>query len=123
MMTCIGPLQLIEVIRDFLSFDPPSDTVGGTQAGLIITVLELKKLKLGLVMGFAYSHATHRWLGQDSNPGLPGTKPGALPTLSLWELLTALQIIIIILIIILILVIIAVIICSSHIKNSEHDLI
>lgn len=103
-------------------FDPPSDTVGGTWAGLI-TVLQLKKLKLGLVMGFAYSHATNRWLGRDSNPGLPGTKPRALPTLPLRELLTALQIIIILLIIILILVIIVVIICFSHIKNSEHDLI
>lgn len=122
-MTCVGPLQLTNVVRAFLLFDPPSDTVGGTWAGFIITVLQLKKLKLGLGVGFAYSHATRRWLGQDSNPGLPGTKPGALPTPPLRELLTALQIIIILLIIILILVIIAVIICFLHIKNSEHDLI
>lgn len=121
-MTYTRPLQLIKVVRDFLLFDPPSNTVGGARAGLIITVLQLKKLKLGLVMGFAYSHTANRWLGWNSNQGLPGTKPRALPTLPLWELLTAWQIIIV-LIIILILVIIVVILCSSHIKNSEHDLI
>ena len=123
MMMYVGPLQLTEVVRDFLSFDPPNDTVGGTWAALIIIILQLRKLRLTLVMGFAHSHETYLWLSQDSNPGLPGTKPRALPTPSLQELLTALQIIIIILILILILVIIAVIICSSHTKNSECDLI
>lgn len=74
-------------------------------------------------MSFAYSHTTNIWLRQDSNPGLSGTKPRALPMPSLWELLTALQIIIIFLIRIIILVIIAVIIYFSRAKDSEHDLI
>lgn len=61
--------------------------------------------------GLSHSHTLNIWLSQDSNMDLPGSKPGALPTL----------IIIIIFILILIFLIIAGIICSSHAKNSEHD--
>lgn len=49
MVIHVGPLQLTKVVKDFLLFDPPRDTVGGTWAGLIIVVLQLRKLWLGLV--------------------------------------------------------------------------
>lgn len=59
MVTYIGPLQLTEVVREILWRDPLTDAVGGTWADLIIIALQLRKLKLGLVMGFAYSYTTN----------------------------------------------------------------
>lgn len=62
MIVYVGPLQLTEVVRGFLSFDPPSDTVSGSWVGLIIILLQLRKLRLRLVIGFAHSHAANLWL-------------------------------------------------------------